>query len=139
MANFEHFCYKFSSFIMLLLTDSSRGLSQKIREIFAKNLQKICEIFAKNLRKIREKLKFAKYLRKSPEKFANVNFSRIFCKFFANISRIFRKYFTNISQIFRKFFANFLRIFRKFFVTDHVKSPLGTQKKVYLQSKDISM
>ena len=28
-------------------TDSSRGLSQKNREIFAKNLRKICEIFAK--------------------------------------------------------------------------------------------
>ena len=39
------------------LTDSSRGLSRKIREIFAKNLRKICEYYA--------------------------NFSRIFREFFA--------------------------------------------------------
>ena len=51
------------------LTDSSRGLAQKIREIFAKNLWK------------------------NPEKFTNVNFLRIFCEFFTNFSRIFRKFF----------------------------------------------
>ena len=48
------------------LTDSSRGLSRKIREIFAKYLRKICEIFAKNTRKIYKK--FAKNLRKIRKK-----------------------------------------------------------------------
>ena len=44
------------------LMDSSRGLSQKICEIFAKNLRNICEKFAKYSRKIRGK--FAKNSRK---------------------------------------------------------------------------
>ena len=48
------------------VTDSSRGLLQKIREIFAKYLRKICEIFAKNTRKIYEK--FAKKLQKNRKK-----------------------------------------------------------------------
>ena len=102
-----------------ILTDSSRGLAQKIREKFAKYLRNICEIFAKNLRKIREK--FAKNLRKIKirSKFSNFSrifgkfcvnfdFSQIFREFFANFSRIFRKFFANISQIFREIFANFL-------------------------------
>ena len=55
------------------LMDSSRGLSRKICEIFAKYLQKIREKFAKNSQKIREKLTF-------------VNFSGFFHEFFANIS-----------------------------------------------------
>ena len=64
------------------ITDSSRGLAQKIREIFAKNLRNICEIFAKylrkicekfvkNLQKICEKSKFTQNLRKIREKFEN--------------------------------------------------------------------
>ena len=40
--------------IKVVLTDSSRGLSQKIREIFAKNLRNIREIFVKYSRNIRE-------------------------------------------------------------------------------------
>ena len=103
----------------LLLTDSSRGLAQKIRKKFTKNSRNICEIFAKNLRKIREK--FAKNLRKIKirsklsnfsrifrEFCVNFDFSRIFCKFFTNFSRIFCKFFANFSQIFREIFANFL-------------------------------
>ena len=83
-----------------------------IREI----LWKICKIFVKNSRKIRKnrkKLTFANFSAffHECEYFANFNFSRIFCEFFANFSRIFREYFTNISQIFRKFFANISRIF----------------------------
>ena len=69
--------------------DSSRGLSQKI-----------CEKFAKNSRKIREKLKFAKYLRKIREKIRKNSQMLIFREFFANISQIFRKFFANISRIF---------------------------------------
>ena len=38
------------------LTDSSRGLSRKIREKFAKYLRNICEIFAKYLQKNRKKI-----------------------------------------------------------------------------------
>ena len=79
------------------LTDSSRGLAQKIREIFAKNTRKICEIFVKNTRKIyekfvkksqknRKKSKFAKNLWKNREKSANFDFLRFFCDFFANFS-----------------------------------------------------
>ena len=104
------------------VTDSSRGLLQKIREILMKYSQKICKIFAKNSWKIREK--FAKNSRKINiceifrifsqifcKYFANFNFSRIFCELFANILRIFHKFFANFSRIFRKYFAKFSRIF----------------------------
>ena len=105
--------------IMLSITDSSRGLAQKIRENFAKYLRnirekfaknswKICKKFAKNLRKIKIHAKFAKNSWKIREFWVNFDFSQIFCKFFTNFSQIFRKYFANISQIFREFFANFL-------------------------------
>ena len=45
---------KYSQKIRERLTDSSRGLTQKIREIFAKNLRNIREIFTKYLRNICE-------------------------------------------------------------------------------------
>ena len=106
------------------LTDSSRGLAQKIREKFAKNLRNICEIFAKYLQNICEI--FAKNLQKIREKFAK-NLQKI-CeksKFMQN-SRKIREKFENFEWIliFRKFFTNFSQIFREIFATDHVKSPL---------------
>ena len=67
-SNFKFFKSHGASQNFKELTDSSRGLAQKIREIFAKNLRNICEIFAKYSRKIREK--FAKNSRKIHKKIA---------------------------------------------------------------------
>ena len=85
-------------------------------KIFAKCLQisqKFCKKFAKN----RVKWFFAKFLRIFYEKprEESVNFSRIFCEYFANISQIFREFFANISRIFHEYFANFSQIFREYF------------------------
>ena len=93
----KHYALWVMAKIVALLTDSSRGLAQKIREIFAKNTRKICEIFVKNTRKIyekfakksqknRKKSKIAKNLWKNREKSANFDFLRFFCDFFANFS-----------------------------------------------------
>ena len=128
-----------------ILTDSSRGLAQKIREkfakylrniceIFAKNLRKICKKFVKNLQKICEKSKFAQNSRIFHEFLANFAWILIFRKFFANFLQIFHEFFTNFSQIFREYFANISRNFREFFVPDHVKSPLDTYLDLKFES-----
>ena len=120
---FINYCFNILLKLAVSLTDSSRGLSQKIREIFAKNLQNICEIFAKYSRKIREKFaknlrkiceKFAKYSQKIREKFAKNSQKINIPEFFRIFSRIFRKYFANFNflRIFCEFFANFSQIFR---------------------------
>ena len=117
-----------------LFTWSVAKNSRNIREKFAKNLWNIRKIFAKYSRKIKICEIFAKNSWKNPEKFANVNFLRIFRKYFANFSRIFHNRPREESVSALKFFLDHLRPYSIEFM-DYKKLPkvLSSNKKGFWQ------
>ena len=73
-----------NSFFAFKVMDSSRGLSRKIREMFAKNLRSVREVFGKCFWSVREwKVleKFAKSSWQISKELRFLDFSRIFYKF----------------------------------------------------------